>query len=154
MFNFDEDSKISEKEIQILYQTHPYLIEKRFLNQKVIPQYPLPSGFADIIAILKDEVVVIELKVEPLENIHLLQLNGYLEDSKIEFKKFSKFRGILIGKSPKDDLNETIKVLSFEVKFLILSKDVPLKIKICEKCRLANDINNNKCVFCDNTSFL
>lgn len=154
MFFFDKEAKITEKEVQILYQTHPYLIEKQFLNQKVIPQYPLPSGFADIMVFLRDEVVVIELKVEPLENTHLLQLNEYLEDSKEDFKSYSKFRGILIGKSPKEDLNETLKVLSFYVQILILSKDIPLKIKICGNCRLANDWNNLKCKYCFSDSFL
>ena len=101
-FLYDKDS-ISEKEIQILYQTHPYLIEKKFLDQKTVPQYTFPSGFADIVVFLENEIVVIELKVDPLENSHLLQLSGYLEDAKREFKN-AKLRGILIGKAPKNNL--------------------------------------------------
>ena len=151
-FLYDEDP-ISEKEIQILYQTHPYLIEKKFLNQKTIPQYTFPSGFADILVFLENEIVVIELKVDPLENSHLLQLIGYLEDAKREFEKI-KLRGILIGKAPKNDLNKTLKHLPFRVKIMILKRDIPTKIKICDNCRLANDNNNSKCRFCSNIIFL
>jgi len=150
---FNDEDIISEKEIQILYQTHPYLIEKKFLNQKTVPQYTFPSGFADIMVFLENEIVVIELKVDPLENSHLLQLSGYLEDAKREFKNV-KLRGILIGKAPKNDLNKTLNILPFRVKMMILKRDIPTKIKICDNCRLANDINNSKCRFCSNNIFL
>ena len=150
-FLYDEDPT-SEKEIQILYQTHPYLIEKKFLNQKIIPQYTFPSGFADILVFLENEIVVIELKVDPLENSHLLQLSGYLEDAKREFKNI-KLRGILIGNPAKSDLKNALKILPFNVKIMILKRDISTKIKICDNCRLANDIKNSKCIFCSNNSF-
>jgi len=149
----DGGKKISEKEIQILYQTHPYLIEREFLNKKIIPQYTLRSGFADIVVFLEEEIVVVELKVDPLEISHLLQLNGYLEDFKHEFKKIKKIRGILIGKEPKENLNGSIEALSFEVKIIILKKEISTEIKLCENCRLANDIDNLKCFNCSNSSF-
>jgi len=151
-FLYDE-APISEKEIQILYQTHPYLIEKEFLNQKTVPQYTFPSGFADIVVFLEKEIVVIELKVDPLDNSHLLQLNGYLEDAKKEFKNV-KLRGILIGKDPKNDLFKTLGILPFKIKLVILKRDISTKIKICENCRLANDINDSICRFCSNNIFL
>ena len=151
-FLYDEDPT-SEKEIQILYQTHPYLIEKLFLNQKTVPQYTFPSGFADIMVFLENEIVVIELKVDPLENSHLLQLSGYLEDANRQFKNV-KLRGILIGKTPKNDLNKTLKILPFKVKMMILKRDVSIKIKICDKCRLANDIKDLKCRFCSSNIFI
>jgi RecB family endonuclease NucS len=151
-FLYDE-GPISEKELQILYQTHPYLIEKKFLDQKTVPQYTFPSGFADIVVFLETEIVIIELKVEPLENPHILQLNGYLEDAKREFKNV-KIRGILIGKPPKKDLNKALNILPFKIKMMILNRDISTKIKICDNCRLANDIDNIKCVFCSSNSFL
>ena len=150
---FNDEDIISEKEIQILYQTHPYLIEKKFLNQKTVPQYTFPSGFADIMVFLENEIVVIELKVDPLENSHLLQLSGYLEDAKREFKNV-KLRGILIGKTPKSDLKNALNILPFKVKIMILKRDISTKIKICDNCRLANDKNDSKCSFCSNSVFL
>ena len=149
-----DNTKVTEKEIQYLYQTHPYLIEKKFLNQKVIPQYQLPSGYADIVVLLEDEAVVIELKVDSLEISHLLQLVGYLEDLKVILNKDKKVRGILIGKKPKCDLNASIKCLSFKIKVMILNKNLPIKIKICENCRLANDFNNTTCVYCSGNHFI
>lgn len=154
MFFLDEESKLSEKEIQILYQTHPYLIERKFLNQKIVPQYTLPSGFADIVVFLENEIVIIELKVESLAFSHLLQLYGYLEDIKNKIKNKKKIRGILIGKKPKRDLNNAICNLNYEIKIKLLERDVCTKVKICEKCRLANDFKNSRCLYCSNNSFL
>ncbi len=154
MFFQEKEDKITEKEIQVLYQTHPYLIEKKFLNQHIIPQYSLPSGFADIVIFLENEIVIIELKVDQLKFSHLLQLNGYLEDMRKEMKDGMNLRGILIGKPPKDDINNAISNLSFEIKYLILNRDVCINIKICNKCRLANYINNSVCEYCSNSSFL
>jgi len=153
VFFLDDENSISEKEIQILYQTHPYLIEKQFLNQKTKPQYRLPSGFADLIVFLKNEIVVIELKIEPLEINHLLQLNGYLEDIRQEFGDIKKIRGILIGKECKSDLNNALKTIQFKIKILILEKDICTKIKICDNCRLANEIKNSECFNCYKSSF-
>lgn len=153
MFFLDEENSVTEKEIQTLYQTHPYLIEKQFLNQKTKPQYRLPSGFADLIVFLKNEIVVIELKIEPLEISHLLQLNGYLEDIGQEFGDNKKIRGILIGKECKSDLNNALRTIQYEIKLLILEKDVCTKIKICNNCRLANDIKNSVCFNCNKYSF-
>ena len=153
MFFLDKEPKITEKEIQILYQTHPYLIEKVFLNQKVVPQYFLPSGYADIVIFLENEIVIIELKVEPLESSHLLQLKGYLEDIKNQFKAIKTFRGILIGRDSNKDLYSMTKSIPFDIKILILDKDIPTNIKICDSCRLANKVNNENCNFCNNNSF-
>ncbi|MFX1479365.1 MAG: endonuclease NucS domain-containing protein [Promethearchaeota archaeon] len=153
MFRFDEES-LSEKKIQNLYQIHPYLIEKEFLNQKTIPQYCLPSGFADIVIFIEKEIVVIELKVETLDSTHLLQLNGYLEDMQSLFKDAKKIRGILIGRNPIKDLWSLKENFSFEIKILVLDSNIPTKVKICNYCRLANDIKNNSCVYCNGDSFL
>jgi len=154
MFFFDEGPKLSEKEIQILYQTHPYLIESKFLNQKIIPQYSLPSGFADIVVFLENEIVVTELKIENLNYNHLLQLKDYLEDVQLKFKDIKVIRGILIGKTPDKDLDSVIENISFNIKIMILNRDIPINIKICNNCRLANDLMNKKCVYCNSNSFL
>lgn len=154
MFFFDEEPKISEKEIQILYQTHPYLIERNFLNQKIVPQYSLPSGFADIVVFLENEIVIIELKVDILESGHLLQLYGYLEDMEKKFKNIKRIRGILIGREPDKDLYLMIENFSFEMKIMVLNKDITTEVKICNRCRLANDLKNENCIYCSNNSFL
>ncbi|MHA1658410.1 MAG: endonuclease NucS domain-containing protein [Promethearchaeota archaeon] len=154
MFFLDEDETLTEKKIQFLYQTHPYLIEKQFLNQKTIPQYPLPSGFADIVVFLEKEIIVIELKIDPLKVKHLLQLNEYLEDFKKEIDNNIKIRGILIGKKPKTDFKKSIKNLKFEVKIIVLNKEIPTKVKICKNCRLVNNTMNSNCEYCHNDEFL
>ena len=154
MYFIDKENSLTEKQIQILYQTHPYLIDRRFLNKNVNPQYPLPSGFADIVIILEEEIVVIELKVEPLQFTHYLQLKGYIEDLSNIYKDKTKYLGILIGKEPKDDFSTISKREDFDLKLLILNVDICTRIKICDNCRLANDISNLKCFNCSHEVFL
>ena len=154
MFLIDKENTPTEKQIQTLFQTHPYLIENDFLNKKVIPQYHLTSGFADIVVFMDNEIVVIELKVDTLNQNHLLQLKGYIDDIKQKFRNVKKFRGILVGKQPDDDLHSLIKSFSFEIRIMILNQDIPTKAKICNSCRFANELKNATCSFCDNNSFL
>jgi len=60
----------------------------------------LPSDFADIVIFLENEIVAIELKIDPLEISHLLQLYGYLENLKKEIRKniksFLKYKNKII----------------------------------------------------------
>lgn len=81
-------------------------------------------------------------------------MKGYIEDMNDIYKDTKKYRGILIGKPPKDDFNIISKREDFEFKIMILNEDISTKIKICDNCRLANDINNIKCIFCSRNSFL
>jgi len=55
-------------------------LEIKIKEKKVIPQYPLPSGFADIVVFLENEISIIELKIEELSDSHVLQLEGYLKE--------------------------------------------------------------------------
>jgi hypothetical protein len=142
------NASLSEKEIQVLYQNHPYLIEKRFFGQKVIAQYHLPSGFADIVVFLDKEIVVVELKVVPLALTHLLQLNEYMEDFSKKTEKNGSINGILVGYPPKSDLTFSISHLSYPVNVLILEQDVPTDVKICGECRKAVNRTSPKCTWC------
>lgn len=103
--------------------------------------------------ILDDEIIVIELKVEPLQFTHYLQLKGYIEDLNLIYKNMKKFSGILIGKQPNDDFNMISKRENFDFKLLILNEDICTRIKICDNCRLANDIINKKCFNCSQNVF-
>jgi RecB family endonuclease NucS len=145
--------KMLEKEIQSLLETHPYLIEPRFLNKPVESQKALKSGFADLVIYSENETVIIELKVVPLDNKAVLQLNGYLEDMREQISN-GLLRGILIGENQKDNIYNLIKILDFKMDIKILGQDIPTSIKICEKCRFANDMRVSACNFCHSISFL
>ncbi|MFX1295489.1 MAG: hypothetical protein ACFFD2_11655 [Promethearchaeota archaeon] len=149
----NDDEKILERDIQFIYETHPYLIDPRFLNAKVTPQYSLPSGYADIVLFLNDEIIVIELKINPLIPQYVLQLNEYMKDLSKEFSSRS-ISGVLIGKSPKMDIDTLISNLNFPVEIKILKEDIPIKIKICKNCRLANPNKNEQCHFCSCTEWI
>ncbi|MFW9820856.1 MAG: hypothetical protein ACFFE5_14710 [Candidatus Thorarchaeota archaeon] len=154
MHLLDNNNNLSESEIQFLYQTHPYLIDRRFLDKIAIPQYPLPSGFADLVILLEDEIVVIELKVEPLQFTHYLQLREYIGDIKQIYKKKKKYQGILIGYQPIDNFDTIYRSKDFDFKVLMLEEDICTRIKICDNCRLANDRKNKKCFNCSSDKFL
>jgi len=145
--------KMPESELQSLLEIHPYLIEPEFLNVSIESQKYLESGRADIVVYLTHEIVVVELKVTPLINRDVLQLNGYLED--IQKQTIDKtVRGILIGEEPKNEISKLLEILHFPIQVKMLKKDIPIEIKICKNCRCANDIKNVYCIYCNTVSWL
>ncbi len=151
--NIFEDDHLSERDIQLLYETHPYLIDPKFLNAKIHPQYPLPSGFADIVIFQAHALTVIELKIDPLLPKHVLQLNEYMQDLHKLFPS-KAISGILIGQPPKNSLTPLLSNLNFPVQIKILKDDVPIAIKTCKNCRLANPSTNKTCNFCSCNEWL
>lgn len=143
----DPDDEILEYDIQLLYQQYPYLIDRRFLNVSVTPQYPLPSGFADLVVFLDQEVIAIELKIDPLLPKYALQLYDYLQDLHLKFPNH-QISGILLGKAPKTDITPLLSSLSFPIQVKILVKDVPIHVRICKSCRLAIPSKSESCTFC------
>ncbi|MHA1381484.1 MAG: endonuclease NucS domain-containing protein [Candidatus Helarchaeota archaeon] len=150
---FEENDKIGENDIQFLYQTHPYLIDPRFSRENIQYQYPLPSGFADIVAFLETTIIVVELKINKIIPQDILQLNGYMEDLQKKFPK-KEISGMIIGKKPTRSKEFLVNSLNFHVDFKILGVDIPIKIKICKNCRKANHNKNVKCVFCSTSDWL
>lgn len=148
-----ENHDILERDIQQLYEKYPYLIDRRFFSAKINSQYPLPSGFADIVIFLNAEIIAVELKIDSLIPKYVLQLNGYMEDLREKFPS-STISGILIGKSPITNMLSLLKSLQFSVQIKILEQDLPIMVKICKKCRLANSVHTNKCEFCSCESWL
>ncbi len=143
-------SKIAESEIQALYERFPYLIEPKFVKYQVFPQKNFLSGYADIFLILNDDVVIVELKVDPLDPTHLLQLRGYLEDYERDNPAKPKPKGILIGfPSKSDDLSQMLGIIDFFVEIKHLYQDVPVEIEYCKKCRMAKPQNTAECYFCN-----
>ena len=137
-----------ESEIQQLYESYSYLIEEKFLNRQIFSQYQVSSGFIDIIIFLEDEIVVVELKKDRLEEKHILQIASYLRDIKNVFKDTSIIRGILIGKKPKSGIEKIIQQQVFQIKILVLNRDIPTRIEICDNCRMANNPSKKRCWYC------
>ena len=146
---FDPPSlkKIPESELQSLLEVHPYLINTNFLNATLEPQKHLKSGISDLVFYLNNEIIVVELKIVPLDFEATLQLNGYLEDVKQLFPEKS-ISGILVGERPKDKILNLIDTLEFQIEIKNLHEDIPVEIKICNECRKASCKTKKKCFFC------
>ncbi len=140
-------STLLERDIQKLYQTYPYLLDPKFLEAHVTPQYPLPSGYADLAIFQPEEITIVELKIDPLGPQYILQLNGYLSDMAEKFPA-AGISGILIGQAPKTNMAQLLANLGYPIKIKILEEEVPVKIKICRNCRRANDYRKGWCDYC------
>ncbi|MCP3927076.1 MAG: DUF91 domain-containing protein [Desulfobacterales bacterium] len=145
--------KISERELQHLLEIHPYLIKPKFIAATYEPQKRLKSGLADLVFYLKNEIIIVELKIVPLDNSCVLQLNGYLNDIKELFPE-RKISGIIVGEKPKENVLTLAGNLDFPIEVKIINDDIPIFIKICDKCRKANDKTNRSCVFCNSKRWL
>ena len=144
---------LKESDIQHLYYQFAYLIEKKFINYEKEQFVKIKSGIIDILVKNESEIVVIELKKEPLVDSHVLQLYQYLQEMR-ELNKDKRISGILIGKKEKNDLNSLLKTFDFEVKVKILETDIPINIKICNNCRCANPIHIDFCFNCKGKNWL
>lgn len=144
---------LQESDIQHLYYQFPYLIEKEYINYQKEQFVKIKSGIIDILVTNKDEIVVIELKKVQLEDTHLLQLYQYMREI-AELNENKKVRGVLIGKKEKNELGPLLQTLEFKIKIKILEEDIPINIKICKNCRIANSIDNKYCFSCKGTIWL
>lgn len=144
---------LQESDIQHLYYQFPYLIEKEYINYQKEQFVKIKSGIIDILVTNKDEIVVIELKKVQLEDTHLLQLYQYMREI-AEQNKNKNVTGILIGKKEKKELDSLLKTLEFKIKIKILEEDIPINVKICKSCRIANSIDKLFCFNCKGTMWL
>lgn len=151
-FNTDFQG-VKEKDLQTLFYRHPYLIDPSFENYIPRQFYKLPSGFLDLIIFQEQFIVAIELKIEFLSKSHVLQLAEYVNDLKKLFPS-KQVRPFLIGRTPKEDLNNLITTFPFSIQIKILNQDVPIKIKFCANCRLANSIKNSRCWKCETSKWM
>ncbi len=146
-------NKISESELQHLLEIHPCLINPKFIAATYEPQKRLKSGLADLVFYLENEIIIVELKIVPLDNSAVLQLNGYLNDIKELFPE-RKVSGIIVGEKPKENVLTLIESLDFPINIKIIKDDIPILIKLCDKCRRANDKANRSCIFCNSKRWL
>ena len=153
MFLGDQFRGIREKDIQELYFRHPYLIEPRFEQCHIEQFYSLPSGFADLVMFLDPVIVVVELKIEALRKTHVLQLAQYVSELQTRFSS-QPVQALLVVHTPKDDLNPLLNTYPYRIEIKRLLTEIPIKIKICKSCRIANGIDNSNCWKCGKTEWL
>lgn len=153
---FMNHSNISEKQLEDLLTRYPYLLDSSFQGKKIERQVKIELnsgsiGRIDMVINGKYAIHVIELKVEPITMAHIGQLGQYVNF----YKKKSPNReviGYLIGSEASEDILKKIQLLGY--KFLQIDRDFPIRIKLCENCRLAYDRKFQQCPSCQSQNYL
>lgn len=108
-------------------------------------------GYIDIIYFKEHEIVVIEIKREAIIKKDLSQLSEYVHCIK-KLYPGKIVRGILIGQYLDDNLKVFLDLMGLTFKSYFY--DIPLRLKICDKCRKVVGINQNNCNWCNSEDFL
>ncbi|MHA1675282.1 MAG: endonuclease NucS domain-containing protein [Promethearchaeota archaeon] len=148
--------QFSEREIEDLLVRYPYLMDVRFNGFRPSRQVEIPlssgnTGIIDILLTVESTIYIIELKKGPISMAHVGQLGQYVNHYKINKKEYD-IVGYIIGTSISDYIRGQVANLGYIYKELIA--EIPLKIKICEKCRKATAHKNITCPYCFNSNFL
>ncbi|MHA2246290.1 MAG: hypothetical protein ACXADY_15105 [Candidatus Hodarchaeales archaeon] len=144
---------LKEEDLQRIYYTHPYLLDKDYLNCGVEQFYQLSSGIADLVIFNDEFIDVIELKKVKLTKSHILQATEYVKDI-MEIFPGKRIGAIIVGRKTPEDFTRLLRTYDYTIKIKFLNEDVPVRIKICSKCRLANSIIKKVCWNCKNLKWI
>lgn len=98
----------------------------------------------DLLFTWPDHLVVVEFKRGKLKVGTLDQLKRYLKTLRQTHPE-KRVEGILIGREASEPLRQKVKRSKLAVSILLAGQDVPDKIVICKKCRLAYDARLDEC---------
>lgn len=145
---------MKEKEIADILYNFPHLIDPQFLDEVPKREFLFPNtNRADLVFFGRSEIVIVELKKDTLTQSAVLQLWEYLSDMKQKFPD-KKLRGILIGTSLDSVAARLLKTSTFPIEVKLLEHDIPIAIKICQTCRRANEILEEKCIYCGTSKWI
>ena len=144
------------KEIEDILVKYPYLIDESFIDGDLKRQYKVilsnnSVGYIDIIYFKQKEIIVVELKKDIIIKQDITQLSEYVNQIKNEFPN-KEIRGFLVGKNIPGEFKRSLKLRG--IKFKKLTKDIPLKLKLCDNCRKALRVHDELCKWCNHNTFI
>jgi hypothetical protein len=144
---------MNESDIEDILETHPYLIDKKFLTN---PKYTLKrqetqskQARTDLVFTFEHEkeIILVELKKTVLKLSDYKQILRYYQSIKAKYYYPWKIYGYLIGYPNPKELDYDMRSFKW-LNLLYLEKDIPTKIWICQKCRRANSSTVYECKYC------
>ena len=144
---------MNESDIEDILETHPYLIDKKFLaNTKYIykrQETQSKDARTDLVFTFEQEkeIILVELKKTILKLPDYKQILRYYNRLKANYTYPWKISGYLIGYPNPKELDYDKRSFKW-LKLLYLEKDIPIQIRICEKCRKANSSISYECKYC------
>jgi len=142
---------LKEKDIYDIIRYYPYLVDDQLKNLKLENRI-YPDGTKPDFVFSSEKIsIIIEVKKDIIDRSAVNQIYSYINKEK-ELKGIDNVRGILIGQYLSEQAQRLIDKLNC-ITVKILEKDVPLKIKICARCRLANSYYIQTCKYCGSKDF-
>lgn len=144
----------SEYAIHRIIKNYPYLLGKEFEKLKLKHEKIYQDGTrSDFVFADENLSVVVEVKNGKMDSEMLSQALHYLENEREENPK-KLLKGMLVGRRISQTLKNEVDRTKYEFEMKLLNVDIPVQIKICDKCRKANALSNIFCKFCGSRKFI
>ena len=148
---------MKEKDIHIIIKLYPYLLDPELENAKLKYERIYDNGHrADFVFYLEilNKIIVVEVKKGIIDDNALNQILLYICKEEQE-NPTSTVIGYLVGRAITSTVKEKLsKELEGKIEFKAIEFDVPIKVKICRRCRKANDLRAKICEWCGSREFI
>ena len=146
----------SEYDIHDIIRYYPYILGEEFesLDLKHEKIYEDRTR-ADFVFSSNQKSIVVEVKKGYIDEEMLNQATYYLNNESKE-NPGKTLKGVLVGRRKPGSLgfvsNFEHSGYTFEAKLLDI--DLPMKIRLCDKCRKVNDKSSTVCKYCGSKKFV
>ena len=149
---------VREYEIHKIIKLYPYLLDPELENAE-LKHERIYDNFkrADFVFYLKkkNKIIVVEVKRDVIDYKALSQLLHYMEqEERLNHRCEMTIIGYLVGKYINKNVKNRIKNLDKKIYVKFINIDLPVKVKICSRCRKANDILATRCKWCGYIRFI
>lgn len=148
---------MKERDIHSIIRLYPYLLDPELENARLRYERVYDDGRrADFVFYLAalNRIIVVEVKRGIIDNDSLNQILGYIHKEEQE-NPMSVVIGYLVGKALSPTVKERLsRDFKGKIEFKAIEFDIPLKVKICKRCRKANNLRNKTCKWCGSREFI
>ncbi|MHA1609425.1 MAG: endonuclease NucS domain-containing protein [Candidatus Njordarchaeales archaeon] len=141
---------LAEEDLHKLFFEHPYLLINTTGEEilEIEHEYLIsPNSIVDLYIKTNVTTYLVEIKDEKITKRDVMQALKY----KLEFDRgYSKV--IIVGYGISQEAYELAQKRGIQI--MIIGREIPSKLKVCDNCRKAYNANEPICPYCNNSSVM
>ncbi|KAB2929964.1 MAG: hypothetical protein F9K24_18195 [Leptonema illini] len=133
--------RTQEQSIEDILEAHPYLIDQRFPGARVLRQPVIAGHRPDLMIEYRKRWSIVELKRDPLNEQHILQIKKYLDIGQSDYRLARTH--YLITKKPRKELpKHQIRHGGFIIVLAFLGQEIPLELSYDRQLRIYRSVSS------------
>jgi RecB family endonuclease NucS len=143
-----------EYDVHYLIRNFPYILGKEYNQLKLKHEKVYDDRTRSDFVFSNDHIsIVVEVKKGAIDISMINQATHYLDNEKKE--NLTKIlKGVLVGTLLKDSVTQRLCDSDYPFEIKLLGIDIPIEVKLCDKCRKANATISTTCVYCGSKKFI